>query len=143
MAATGKDSEFTEFVELHSDSLRRTAYLLAGNRQGAEDLLQDALVKAWLKWKHIDPTTGTAYVRKIMSNLVIDRWRRRRYEAVPVEMHENQPDEYAAASFVDSDHCDDIVRQLRTLTPRERTAVVLRYTTICQRQRLRASSASR
>ena len=82
MAATDKDSEFTEFVELHSDSLRRTAYLLAGNRQGAEDLLQDALVKAWLKWKHIDPTTGTAYVRKIMSNLMIDRWRHRRYEAV-------------------------------------------------------------
>ena len=85
------------------------------------------MVKVWLKWDKIDSATAVAYVRKVMSNLMIDRWRKKRYETVPVEIHDNQADDQALASFVDADHRDDILRQLRLLSPRERTAVVLRY----------------
>jgi len=41
-------SEYSEFVEQRSHSLLRTAYLLVGDHQLAEDLLQEALIKTFI-----------------------------------------------------------------------------------------------
>jgi DNA-directed RNA polymerase specialized sigma24 family protein len=39
------DADFREFVELRYGDLLRTAYLLTGSRDAAQDLVQDALLK--------------------------------------------------------------------------------------------------
>ena len=44
----GQALGFEEFVELHQVSLRRFALALTGNPHGADDLLQDTLVKLYL-----------------------------------------------------------------------------------------------
>lgn len=88
MTPTQRDAEFTSFVSAHSGTLRRTAHLLTGNAQAAEDLLQDALVKTWLAWPRIDQVAAWAFTRKVMVNLATDRWRRRRYETVTVDIDE-------------------------------------------------------
>ncbi len=41
---------FEEFVAARSGALWRSAWLLTGDAQKAEDLLQTALVKAWRNW---------------------------------------------------------------------------------------------
>lgn len=127
MMARSYDLEFTGFIEAHAGQLRHTAYLLTGSQQTAEDLLQDALVKAWLAWRRIDPATAKAYVRRIMVNLMTDRWRKKRYATVPLDIDDRHVAPSAHASFAAAEHRDDIVRQLATLTPRERACVVLRY----------------
>ena len=48
-----RDSEFTEFVHGQWNSLYRTAYLLTGDHQAAEDLLQATLTKVYLRWSRI------------------------------------------------------------------------------------------
>ena len=63
------DEVFSRFVTQNSAGLRRTAFLLTGSSGGAEDLLQDALVKLWLRWRHVDQASATAYARRIMVNL--------------------------------------------------------------------------
>ncbi|MFB9544828.1 sigma factor [Micromonospora sagamiensis] len=59
------DREFTAFVNERGDALLRVAYALAGNQHGAEDLLQNALSKAYARWPRI---RGDAepYVRRIL-----------------------------------------------------------------------------
>lgn len=127
MTATDTDSAFTGFVEEYQGALRRTAYFLTGNPQTAEDLLQDTLVKAWLAWRRIGPGGELAYTRRIMVNLATDRWRRRRYETTPVEPPDASPDPHAGDPFAAADDRDFIVRQLATLSAKERAIVVLRY----------------
>lgn len=127
MKATAEDSAFTGFVETHAGSLRHTAFLLTGSRDVAEDLLQDALVKTWLAWKRIDPQTAWAYTRTVMVNLVTDRWRRKRYEAITLDIDDRRADPAAGNAYSAVDDRADIVRQLAALSPRERAIVVLRY----------------
>ena len=59
-------------------SLKRQAFLLCGNDGQAEDLVQDALIRAFAKPMGTPrPDAAEAYVRVIMVNLFIDGARRR------------------------------------------------------------------
>lgn len=127
MTATDQDAGFTAFVQAHSGSLHHTAYLLTGNQQAADDLLQDALLKTWLAWRRIDHKAAWAYTRRVMVNLTTDRWRRRRYEAITLDIDDRRPDPVGEVGFDAADDRSFIVRQLATLTPQERAMVVLRY----------------
>ncbi len=44
---------FSEFVEARSHALLRTAYLMVGDHQLAQDLLQEALVKTLIAWPRL------------------------------------------------------------------------------------------
>jgi RNA polymerase sigma-70 factor (sigma-E family) len=106
------------------EHLLRTAILLAGSRAEGEDLLQAALERVFKRWRSIrgDPE---GYLRRTLHHLAIDGWRakqtwraRLRLLAAP----EAAPDMADAV-----DQRDRVVRLLRQLPPRQRTAVVLRY----------------
>jgi DNA-directed RNA polymerase specialized sigma24 family protein len=68
------DDGFREFVQVRYVDLLRTAYLLSGSRDGAQDLVQNALVKAMSRWSRIDDPM--AYLRRTMVNDRTARWRR-------------------------------------------------------------------
>ena len=127
MTATDQDAGFTAFVQAHTGSLHHTAYLLTGNRQAADDLLQDALLKTWLAWRKIDQRAAWAYTRKVMVNLTTDRWRRRRNEAFTIDIDDRRRDPGGEAGCEGVEDRAFIVRQLAGLTPHERAMVVLRY----------------
>ena len=100
---------FAEFVVARQAALLRTAYLLTGH---AQDVPQ---------WRRIrdDPE---AYVRRVMVNENISRWRRRRWreqstDTVPEQLA-HEPDRAELMAVRDA---------LRTLAPRQRAVIVLRY----------------
>lgn len=121
------NDEFRDFAEQAWESLLRTATLLAGNRSAGEDLMQEALLRTYQAWRRVDAQRATGYARKVMTNLAIDGWRRRRHEPVPL------PDDSFSALPVSQlgqqgvDDRDDILRRLSALNPRERAMLVLRY----------------
>ena len=121
------DVDFAEFVREVSPRLLRTAYLLSGNQDTAEDLVQEALERACRKWHRIAAAEAPeAYVRRIVVNLANDRWRRigRAREADRVEVPD-QPDprdEYGRL-----DLRDQLTAMLADLPIRMRTIIVLRY----------------
>ena len=57
-----------EFVEAHYASLFRTAFLLTGDHNAAEDLLQEALVKSWSFSRRTLIERPGAFVRRCMVN---------------------------------------------------------------------------
>jgi RNA polymerase sigma-70 factor (sigma-E family) len=116
---------FAEFVENRSHALMRTAYLMVGDHQLAQDLLQEALIKTFVAWPRLrDLEKVDAYVRKTIVTTAIS-WRRRR------SFHERPASFLPDASS--PDQMDSLathrvlITHLRGLPPRQRAAIVLRY----------------
>ncbi|GMA34492.1 RNA polymerase sigma factor [Demequina litorisediminis] len=107
------------------------AYVLTGDADTAEDLLQDALVRTF----RVNRRSGTvneahAYVKRAISTAFIDG--HRRTEARP-QRHAHDAGDFAGASATTPDHAPaadahlDLHAAILTLPPRERACVVLRY----------------
>lgn len=118
-------STFSAFVAGRSGQLVRTAYLLCHNWATAEDLVQEAMAKAWLAWDRLDDDPE-GYIRKIVVTTYITWWRRRRWRSeLPAE---ELPEERGARSAVEqADNRDALRRALTRLPPRQRAVIVLRY----------------
>ena len=120
----GARQEFAEFVATRSRQLIRLAYVLTGDQHTAEDLLQNALVKAAAHWGRIH-TAPEAYVRRIMYREQINwlRHRARRRETAMAQVPETPAGDEAA----------DVAARLAlrdallALPPRRRAVLVLRY----------------
>ncbi len=116
--------EFREFVAARSPALTRTAFLLTGDWQLAEDLLQTALMRCYGHWSRID--VPEAYVRRAMVTAVVG-WRRRRWHGeLPTAA---MPDQATADEDVADLVClrADLLRLLHDLGPRQRAVLVLRF----------------
>jgi RNA polymerase sigma-70 factor (sigma-E family) len=119
-----REVELRDFVSARGAALSRAAYLLTGDHQAAEDLVQDTyvvLVSRWQKSGTLDPE---AYVRRILYSRFIDSWRRRRLRELPWAA---PPD--AAGSDEAGATTDRLTLQgaLNRLTPRQRAVLVLRF----------------
>ena len=116
---------FTEFMSVRSASLFRTAYLIVGDHQLAQDLLQESLIKTYMAWPRLrDTSKAEAYTRRTIVTTAIS-WRRRR------SFHERPTDPLPETAVPDpgevvTTHAS-LLAQLRTLPPRQRAAIVLRY----------------
>lgn len=115
------EEEFTEYVTARRPALVRTAYLLCGDEHAAEDLVQAALIKAVGHWKRIGENPEP-WLRTVMVNDHISRWRRHRGRE---HLTERLPDR--ATAGVDQDRDLSLASALRSLAPRQRAVIVLRY----------------
>ena len=118
-------SAFTELVSTRSGALFRTAYLVVGDHQLAQDLLQEALVKAYAAWPRLrDPAKAEAYVRRTIMTTATS-WRRRR------SFHERPVGAVPETSTGDATEQlavqDALWHELSSLPPRQRAALVLRF----------------
>lgn len=111
---------FEEYVAARQAALLRTAYLLTGHRQDAEDLVQVALVKVVPRWSRLEGDPD-AYVRRVMVRENVSRWRRRRWREIPSDDLPEVP--------TGGEHSDrvDLQRALGALARGQRAVVVLRY----------------
>jgi len=116
--------EFAEFVAARSKQLIRLAYVLTGDQHAAEDLLQNALVKAAAHWGRIH-TAPEAYVRRIMYREQVS-WLRRRIRRRETAMAQ-VPEPTAGDDAVSVEARLALRDALLALPPRRRAVLVLRY----------------
>ena len=114
------EAEFVDFVEAASPRLLTSAWLLTGDPVTAEDLVQEALERVYVRWGKVRGTNPTAYARRVVTNLHTDRWRKQRREVLTGAPPERTTGEVSSASV-------DLVRVLQQLPTRERECVVLRH----------------
>lgn len=115
-------SDFDEFYRARFQGLTLQLYAYIGDLAEAQDLVQEAFCRAFVRWKKIgaydDPTS---WVRRVAWNLAKSRFRVRRtahaflYGQRQVVVAGPDPDRVA------------LVRALATLPPRHRRAVVLHH----------------
>jgi RNA polymerase sigma-70 factor (sigma-E family) len=115
--------EFERFAAAELPRLLGFGRALTGTHHDAWDLAQEALARIGLRWSRFARDGNpAAYVRTTMVRLNIDRLRRLRRET-PVE----QIPDYLVIDRAADPVSPWLVTALATLTPRQRTAVVLRY----------------
>jgi RNA polymerase sigma-70 factor (sigma-E family) len=117
------EPEYREYVAARLESLRRIAFLLCHDWHAADDLVSTVLLKLYRSWSRVRRADNVdAYVRGMLTNAWLDErrrpWRRERPEA--------ELPEVAAAPVEPGDH-SGIGRLLRSLGPRQRAVVVLRF----------------
>ncbi|MEV6629200.1 SigE family RNA polymerase sigma factor [Actinoplanes sp. NPDC051470] len=117
---------FEEYAAARGAALLRFATLLTGDRHRAEDLVQEALAKAYLKWDRIRRTDQPdVYVRRVLVNASRAWWRRRSSHEVPTDIRPDRPGpQDTAGAVVERDH---MRRLIARLPPKQRTVLVLRY----------------
>ena len=121
--------EFSDFVSERYAGLFRTALLLTGNRETAEDVVQATLVRAFVHWGRVRRADNLdAYVRRMVVNEVLSFRRRRWTREVVVDDPDRLP--YAAVQESPEDAVvdrRDMASALASLTLRQRAVLVLRY----------------
>ncbi|RYV51429.1 sigma-70 family RNA polymerase sigma factor [Pengzhenrongella frigida] len=126
MPESASDRLLGELARERGGALTGYAYLLTGEAAAAEDLVQDALVKVFVRTRSgFTPEVAEAYVRRAILTLYVDGFRRRqRWAAVRhLLVRDDRRDGPDAAVAVRL----DLRAALGVLAPQERACVVLRY----------------
>jgi RNA polymerase sigma-70 factor (sigma-E family) len=115
-------SSFESFLAERGEDVMRLAFVLCPTRADAEDVVQDVLTRALERWDTVGAADDVyGYVRRMVVNANVSRWRRtRRREVLVAEL----PDR-----GVGEDHADShaLWQACQQLPSRQRNAVVLRF----------------
>ena len=105
----------------------RLAYLLLGDRQAAEDCLQDAFIRVIGRLGHIRSSVAfDAYLRRTIVNLAKNTWRRRSVERSHASAASPGRDDVPSAEGAALNRLM-VWRAVLELPPRQRIAIVLRF----------------
>lgn len=124
----GRDAQFRLWAVESRTSLRRSAYLLCLDWHKADDLVQDTLLKVYVRWSriHSDPS---AYAKRVIVTTYLDQrrrsWRAETPTADPsLASHGAQSDVVAAVDLGDR---DELIRALRAVPAGQRAVLVMRF----------------
>jgi RNA polymerase sigma-70 factor, ECF subfamily len=139
--AAANRARFEEEALKHLDALYRTALRMTRNPSDAEDLVQDALVRAYRFYDRFEPGTNfRAWLFKILTNTYINNYRRK--QGRPQESSLEDTEEFFLYNQLSGDGsgervtdvedtvldglgADDIQRAIDQLPPQFRTTVQL------------------
>ena len=122
-AIHGDRQAFEMIIRTHSRTLFAIAYSILQNREEAEDVVQDSLVKAWkTRWRVRDPEKFPAWLATIARHRARDIFRRRRTVSL-----EEVIEPSLVTQMDDSDLDQKLHSALAGLPELHRAALTLRY----------------
>jgi RNA polymerase sigma-70 factor (sigma-E family) len=115
------DASFVEQYPTLYRAAHRIAYRMLADREDAEDIAQEACIRAHQRWHALsEGGYSGAWVAHVSTNLSLDRWRRRRCARRYLAAWQLPP------GIVNAERVD-LDRALGTLPRRQREVVLLRY----------------
>ncbi|HLG78644.1 MAG TPA: sigma-70 family RNA polymerase sigma factor [Ktedonobacteraceae bacterium] len=133
LVLNGDQDLFAVLVERYKDAVQNLAYRMLGNATEAEDVTQEAFVRAYTQLATYKPVHKfSTWLLSIASHLAIDQLRRRRFLALPLEdvpflewiVDGGVSPEQSA---LQGEQQDEIQRYLQRLPSKYRAVIVLRY----------------
>ena len=116
--------DFEDLYRREYPGLFAVAAAMSGGMKGAEDLVQDTMLRAFVHWKKVSVMQRPGgWCHRVLVNLCRNWYRRRGTEARWVARQRQEEPAWNAMSA----ESVSFVRALRTLPVRPRTAVVLFY----------------
>ena len=126
-AIQGDRDAFEMIIRSSSRNLFAIAYGILQNREEAEDVVQDTLVKAWKsRWRVRDPEKFPAWISTIARHRARDLARRRRPEPLPHDFESAETVEVTTAAE-NANLDSEVQAALSQLPELHRVAVTLRY----------------
>ncbi|MDX6295385.1 MAG: hypothetical protein QOH50_4460 [Kribbellaceae bacterium] len=118
-----KTDDFEEFARARAPHLYRTAWLLAGDRHHAEDLVQETLAKMFRAWRGLQRIDNpSAYAQTVLARTFISQRRRRSWSEQPTSTLPDAADRQADPALRLS-----LQKALAELAPLDRAVLVLRF----------------
>jgi RNA polymerase sigma-70 factor (sigma-E family) len=119
----------TQLYEAHALGMIRLAHIMLGDRQSAEDVVQEAFYGLYRRWSGLsDPDRAVPYVRSAVLNHCRSVLRRRTSSQAPRDLLDQQHDVISAESAVlTGEERREVMAALRRLPARQREALVLRF----------------
>jgi len=126
-AIRGDRDAFEMIIRTHSRTLFAIAYGILQNREEAEDVVQDSLIKAWkTRWRVRDPQKFPAWLATIARHRAHDIIRKRK--TVPLEGHAPSCSTSTETDVADTTELDRHLHSaLADLPELHRAALTLRY----------------
>lgn len=135
--AVWDEESFRIVVETHSSRLFSLAYRMTGNAHDAEDLVQESFLRAYRSRKQFDGRASlTTWLCRICTNAALDQLRRRRIRPQPAAGTEEgaawaeslaSPGASPERLMCSRELSTRVRAAMAALSPRERTAFVLRH----------------
>lgn len=114
-----------DLYEIHGPHALRLAYVLTGDREVAQDLVQDAFVRLAGRFADLrDPKAFHSYLLKTIVNLANMHFRRRRIERTYID---SRRPERRDERLPDIEGYEEIRAALMKISSRQRAAIVLRF----------------
>jgi RNA polymerase sigma-70 factor (ECF subfamily) len=119
----GAEGDFADFYSATWPRTLAVVYALTGDRGTAEEIAQEAYVKAWSHWGRVATyDQPAAWVRQVATRLTVSRWRRTKVAAAWFARNRREqvvdpPDETTAA----------LVQALLRIPEAQRRAIVLHH----------------
>ena len=115
-AQDGDPDAFDVLIDRHQGRLFRIAYLVLGDRQDSEDVVQETLLTGW-KRLHLleDPDAVRAWLAQICSRRATDIARRRARRATDAHRPEDLHRHRDPSSRADPAHASEVNAQMRAL----------------------------
>jgi RNA polymerase sigma factor (sigma-70 family) len=117
----GQPIAFEAFFEAERTRLQRALYLLTGNAQEAEEVLQESFIAVWERWDRVGSMADpTGYLYRTAMNRYRSRLRRvsRAARLAIGQAHGRD-------GFAEAEDRVAVARALAALSPRRRAAIVL------------------
>jgi len=125
----GDRDAFDQIVLRHGPYALRTACRLTRNVDAAEDLAQDAFVRAWNHARNFDSSRArfATWLYRVIVNLSIDLARRKQPEPLPegFDMTDDRPSAEFCLNAIQEQQA--LATALRAVPPRQRAAMALVY----------------
>jgi RNA polymerase sigma-70 factor (ECF subfamily) len=133
LVGQGDAEAFTTLYDRHGRAAFSLAYRVMGERQAAEDLVQDAFLKLWRSATSFRPERGSVrtWILSIVHNRGIDQLRsqasrRRTQDKIEASAPRSQPSEAFAEAWRNSQR-DQVREAMNTLPPEQLKILELAY----------------
>ncbi len=132
-AQKGDDVAFGRLVEVYQRPVYNLCYRMLGNAGDAEDAAQETFIRAYKAIKRYDRSRKfSTWLLTIASNYCIDQHRRRKlptfsYDSLPVPDIPDRQSPSLDNKLVRGEQQEMVQGMLETLSPKDRSAVVMRY----------------
>jgi RNA polymerase sigma-70 factor (sigma-E family) len=127
-AVTEPKGELADLYVRYVPAANRLAFLLTGDRSQSEDLVHDAFVRCVGRFGHLRAHEAfDAYLRRTIVNLHTSKLRRLRVERAYLSKEAGRGADALTSGLPDIAGREDMWKHKRTLPPRQRAVLVLRY----------------
>jgi RNA polymerase sigma-70 factor (ECF subfamily) len=130
----GDESAFESVFQDYRKMVFKTAYLMTGSKEEAEDILQEVFVSVWRSRNTFNPKKGklTTWIYRITVNQCLSRRRSRRpsllsLEEKNIDLPDTKPTKQPEEILVTRLEYEKLINAMNALDGRHRSVLVLRY----------------
>jgi len=126
---SGDAGDFECLFRQYERLVFKTAYLITGTKEEAEDILQEVFVSVWKSRQTFDPSKGklTTWLHRITVNKCMERRRKKKLVSVSLEGLDLPEAQTTDDVLVSKQEYERLIEAMNSLDTKYRVVLILRY----------------